>query len=77
MEIVIWLLVVLLAAVPAGLLTTFAVVWHERRRLPEPVQRPPHGGNHTALCFLTAWQDCRHGIAAFARGLCKRLDDRP
>lgn len=40
MEIVIWLLVVVLAAVPAGLLTTYAVVWHERRRLPEPVQRP-------------------------------------
>jgi len=41
MEIVIWLLVVLLAAVPAGLLTTFAVVWHERRRIPEPGQRLP------------------------------------
>ncbi|HEY5852640.1 MAG TPA: hypothetical protein VIW24_00970 [Aldersonia sp.] len=40
MEIVIWLLVVLLAAVPAGILTTFAVVWHERRRVPEPPQRP-------------------------------------
>lgn len=43
MEIVIWLLVVALAAVPAGLLTTSAVVWHERRRLPESVQRSPRG----------------------------------
>lgn len=41
MEIVIFLLVVALAAVPAGLLTTFVVVWHEGRRLPEPVQSAP------------------------------------
>ena len=41
MEIVIWLLVVLFASVPAGLLTTSLVIWHERRRISEAVQRPP------------------------------------
>ena len=49
MEIVILLAVVVLVAVPASLVTTFAVIWHEQRRILPPARPIPSTVDTPAL----------------------------